>query len=235
MYSSIILLTGMETKIFISEQIPESLGGILGQYGKIIKLPPFSKLQEPIASHADILIFKEKNKLFVPREYHQQNSSLFFGIEVECIDEELGREYPNDIYLDALAVGDNLICKEKYTSKKIKQGKRIIDVKQGYARCSVCLLNNGAAITADQKIGKCLGELGTEVLMLESGSIVLLGYSYGFIGGACTVINNRVIFFGNIEEHPQGKAILDFVSRHGFKAEYPKDFPVTDFGSAIII
>ena len=235
MYSSIILLKGMKTKILISEEIPAGLGDILGRYGSVIKLPPYNKLPRPIASHGDILIFKDRGRLYMPPKYYHENKRLFSGMEVEAIDEELGDKYPNDIHLDALMVGQNLICNEKYTSEKIKEGKRIINVKQGYARCSVCLLGNGAAITADVGLRKALLGLGIDVLEISGGGIELFGYSYGFIGGASAVIGNRVVFFGNIEGHPEGQKILDFVKDHGFEAEYPRDLPLTDLGSAIIV
>ena len=124
---------------------------------------------------------------------------------------------------------------EKFTAKMIKTGKRIIDVKQGYARCSVCLLGTKGAITADGGIGAVLRKLDVEVLEIQSGGIELCGYNYGFIGGASLVVDKTAVFFGNVEDHPDGKKILDFVRSKGFEAEYPGSFPLTDFGSAVIV
>lgn len=210
---------------------------MLSGYGRVIKLPPFKKLQKPVASHGDILIFKDKmeNKLYLPREYYEENRSIFGTLDVECVDEVFKKDYPEDIYLDALLVGDTLICKEKFTAKMIKTGKRIIDVKQGYARCSVCLLGTKGAITADGGIGAVLRKLDVEVLEIQSGGIELCGYNYGFIGGASLVVDKTAVFFGNVEDHPDGKKILDFVRSKGFEAEYPRNFPLTDFGSAVIV
>ena len=163
-----------ERKIFISGKVPDSLENILSDLGRVVKLPAFNKLPEPVSSHGDMLIFKDSTgKIFVPKEYYDLNKELFQDMDLECVCEEFSDKYPEDVYLDALLLGDHLICKERYTAKKIKAGKKIKDVKQGYARCSVCLLGRRAAITADGGIAKRLEELGSKTLIISAGDICL--------------------------------------------------------------
>lgn len=227
----------MERIILISCDAPTCLLNILSRYGEVRKLPPFARLAEPVSSHGDMLTFfsREEKVLFVPKEYYEGNGEAFEGVRVELIDEVPGKEYPKDIYLDALSVGDYLLCKASHTAKKIKAGRRIIDVKQGYARCSVCLLGQEGAITADKGLKTALEKLGIPVMMIQSGNILLEGYSYGFIGGASLVIDKKVIFFGNIARHPDGERILEFIKSFGYTAEYPEEMALTDLGSAAVI
>lgn len=226
----------MEKVIFISKELPASLEGILSKYAEVRCLPSLVALPEPISSHADILSFYDEasGELWLTREYYNNNKELFSDVKVRTVNEELGKSYPKDVLLDAISLGEALICKESATAEMIKQGKRVINVKQGYAKCSACVLKKALAITADEGIRDALESLGVKVLFILPGNIRLEGYSYGFIGGACLVIENRVIFFGNVAEHPDGERILEFIKENGFEAEYPTDFPLTDLGSAVI-
>ena len=200
-------------------------------------LPASPMLSKPVSSHGDMLTFfsHEEKVLFVPKDYYEENKEAFDGVRVELIDEVLSNEYPRDIYLDALPVGEYLLCKSEYTAEKIKAGRRIIDVKQGYARCSVCLLGQEGAITADRGLKKELEKIGINVLLIDSGSIRLEGYSYGFIGGASLVIDKNVIFFGDVTRHPDGERMLEFIRSLGYTVEYPEDMLLTDLGSAAVI
>lgn len=227
----------MEKIILISRDVPLSVEKILSKYGQIRKLAPHKDLQWQVASHGDMLCFLDKSRsmLFTDGEYLKKNYDTFKDIRVSVIDEKLGSRYPEDICLDALAIGDVIVCREANTAQKIKDGKRVINVKQGYAKCSVCLLDEESAITADKGIAQALSKLGVDVCLIREGAIVLEGYSYGFIGGASAVIDKRVIFFGDIKKHPDSDRILDFINNKGFDVEYPEDVDLTDLGSAIVI
>ena len=144
MHSSIVLLTGkMEKIILISRDVPLSVEKILSKYGQIRKLAPHKDLQWQVASHGDMLSFWDKSQgiLFTDGEYLGANPETFKDIRVSVIDERLGSKYPEDIYLDALALGDVIVCREANTARRITDGKRVVNVKQGYAKCSVCLLD----------------------------------------------------------------------------------------------
>ncbi len=210
---------------------------LLGSEGEVRLLPPFSRLDTPVSCHGDMLLYyrREDGILFVPREYYEENKALFHGVRVEAVEEQFCPKYPRDVYLDALRVGENLICKEKFTAQKIKKGMHIIGVKQGYARCSVCLLGEKGAITADEGLKTALEGVGVNVLLTKAGDIDLDGYSYGFIGGACVVIDKKVIFFGDPICHPDGERILEFIKECGFEARYLRDERLTDYGSAVLV
>ena len=82
----------------------------------------------------------------------------------------------------------------------VKNDIEIVNINQGYARCSTLILNNRTAVTADISIKNALEKNGAEVLLISSGDIKLEEYDYGFIGGASGKISdNTVVFFGNAE------------------------------------
>ena len=78
-------------------------------------------------------------------------------------------------------------------------------------------------------------EHGCDVLLIQPGHIDLPGYDYGFIGGASFVYENKVIFFGNIEGHPDYTEIRDFIDEAGYEMIYEKNTQLTDLGGAVVL
>lgn len=78
---------------------------------------------------------------------------------------------------------------------------------------------------------------GIDVLKIDSGSIRLDGYDYGFIGGACTMIDDgTVAFFGDIKTHPNFRKIERFCIIHNVKIiNLAENKPLTDVGGAVKI
>ena len=73
------------------------------------------------------------------------------------------------------------------------------------------------------------------VLLIEKGHIELPGFDYGFIGGASFVYEDKVIFFGNIERHPDFENIKDFIEATEYELIYNNSIPLTDIGGAVIL
>ena len=71
--------------------------------------------------------------------------------------------------------------------------------------------------------------------MISQGNIELDGYDYGFIGGAGGRIDdNTVIFFGNIEKHPDYISIKEFCAKHSVTIKcLCKNMPLTDIGGIV--
>ena len=218
---------------------------LLGYADKLIKLPPFPALAAPVASHPDMLLWSFERVIVTHEGYSPLAKAAFdelgsLGYEIRFSRERVTSIYPEDIRLNCAVVGRHVIANTKYASQTIanvakRNGLLMLDVKQGYARCSVCLLGQEGALTADKGLKTALEELGIPVMMIQSGNILLDGYSYGFIGGASLVIDKNVIFFGNVARHPEGERILEFVRSYGYTAEYPEEMTLTDLGSAAVI
>lgn len=205
-----------------------------------IVIPPYKKLPRPIESHPDILLFGLTNGIILTgREYYEENGRFFDSLGVKIIlDEKTPRgEYPSDVLFDALSIGDTLYGKEGFVSERlIAAHKRTVWVKQGYARCSVALLSESCAVTADKGLYTALTKDGLDVLLVSSGGIALEGYGYGFIGGAGGRISeDTYVFFGDLLSHPDGRAIMDFALEHKINAVSLTADTLSDHGGLLII
>ena len=150
----------------------------------------------------------------------------------------LGPVYPGDIAYNAACTGRYLIHNLKYTAPPIKQfaekaGMCLVDVKQGYAKCSTVIVDEESIITYDRGIGRACRSAGMDVLMIGPGQVLLPGYDTGFIGGASGRVGDTIVFHGDLFSHPDGDAIAEFITGRGLKVRSFEDWPLTDIGSVL--
>ena len=83
----------------------------------------------------------------------------------------------------------------------------MLKVRQSYVKCSCIVLDDKAMITSDPSIYRALN--GTfDVLKTSNENIFLNGFSCGFIGGASGVVDNTILFCGDIRKHKDYNNIL---------------------------
>ena len=200
-----------------------------------------SRLPMPINSHADIqLLHMGKNTVFCHKEHlFTGEFKMFFNIkEINSI---CSNEYPNDVFLNCTLIGDKLICNPKTVATEIidyaaNNGLTVIPVNQGYARCSVCVINDNTLITDDESIFRAAGNFLNDVLFISKGSIGLKGYNYGFIGGCCGKIDKNIIAFnGELKYHNDYKKICDFLNKHSIEYIELKKGKLEDIGGILPI
>lgn len=147
--------------------------------------------------------------------------------------------YPFDAAYNAAIIGDFAVICEKYADKILldtlyKEGFEFINVKQGYAKCSVCVLDKNSLITDDTAIYKACEKKGLDVLLAEKGDVRLDGFEYGFIGGCSGKIKKDILVFcGNIELHKNADEIKSFCAARGVNVLSLGDFPLFDVGSIL--
>ena len=196
-------------KLFASCHIAKVLQNVCGV--DVLPLSPYKKLDTPVNTHADMLVFVLDKRVFCYEDYYTINKDIFNvaekdGYKIVKISPPPSAKYPNDISLNVLKMG-NLICGNlKYVAKDIinyalERGYSLIDVKQGYSACSTLVLDENIAITADKSIFNALSRAGKSITLVDEGCIRLDGYNYGFIGGASCVVGDSVCFFGDIKNH----------------------------------
>lgn len=185
----------------------------------VIVLPRDCRLGAGVNAHTDLLVFPLGDKFFV---YGSAVGDLLSerGLYAVAVDEIPHSEYPRDVYLNALAVGKYIFARKEFLAVAViaeaeRLGYSVIDVRQGYARCTACPISDGAIITADGSIARAAERVGIDVLRVSVGGVSLEGYPYGFIGGACGVSADRVVFAGDIYTHPDGERIVEFCGRQG--------------------
>ena len=218
--------------------------GLVERGFELIKLPPFSMLQKPVAAHPDMLLFVEKGRVFCHRDYLPfAEKELYLiacaaGAELTLTLDTVGAEYPRDVIFNAVAVGQRLICRRDAVSPTVAalySENDIVNVRQGYAKCSTCVVSDGAVITADASIAREASACGIDVLPVSQNGVHLDGYDCGFIGGASGSDEENVYFCGNIDLHPDGEKIKNFCRKHGKNAVSLSDEPLYDYGTLIFV
>ncbi len=217
--------------------MPKSLQDPLALYGTLVPLPPHPLLPPPVCAHPDLLLFYDEDKgaLYTYLDYYRQNEALFKALPVKTVPLDLrAGGYPLDLHFDQLLYKERIIGRASFIPKVLTEGREVVNVRQGYAKCATLLLSD-AAVTADEGIARALGTLGCRVLKIENEGIALPGYDKGFIGGASAVVGSTVLFWGDLPAHGQGKEIEDFLLKEGYTPRFLSALPLTDYGGSIVI
>lgn len=190
--------------------------------------------------HADMQLLKIGDIAFIPQNAYSllEKVSPFINNVVVC--EELKGKYPENVLLNAALIGNHLFCKVSALAKEVamyceRNGTSLVDVKQGYAKCSTLVLGDNALITADITIYERCIEYGIDALLIRCGNIRLEGADYGFIGGCSGVIGDKVFFFGDVSKHPDSRSITDFITQKGYKIVCLSENELTDIGGFVVL
>ncbi len=207
----------------------------------VISVPQNKILHEPVSAHPDMQILHLGGGNFLSDIsildlLNIKEISICEKFNNRRVAYELGREYPNDVLFNAVIMGKYIICNKKTVCNEIfLLEKEIINVNQGYTKCSVAVVNDDAIITDDISIYKSVsGKI--DALYVEHGLVELNGYNYGFIGGACGKISKNILaFYGSIQKCKQYNDIKLFCSNHNVECISLSNKPLYDFGSLIPI
>ena len=150
----------------------------------------------------------------------------------------LSSEYPHDIPFNAACTGKYFIHNLKYTApvllKRAEElGLEMVNVRQGYAKCSTVIVDEDSVITYDRGLGRACSQAGMNVLIITPGHVLLPGYDTGFIGGASGRIGDTVIFNGDLSAHPDSDQVIRFIEERGLRVRWFPEWPLTDIGSVI--
>ncbi len=193
---------------------------------EVFQVTEQKNLPAPCASHPDMrLCYLGEGRVLADCEELAQ-SLEGFGLAAAVPARRLQSIYPQDAVLNVLFLGECLFCRTGSPQKpgaaeeiiRFAEEKRISvhPVRQGYTRCSACVVSEKAIITADLSIGLAAEKAGIDVLQIRPGHISLPGYEYGFIGGCTGLLGPEILAVcGCLESHPDGERILDFVRGHG--------------------
>ena len=207
----------------------------------VVKTPQLTTLYTTICGHGDIMVFNtKKGKIIAEPTVFDYFSKNLINIEVVEGKSILNEKYPYDIAYNAALVGNHLICNEAYTDKVIldfanKNGIKIVNTKQGYAKCSICVVSDDAIITSDKNIQIAAEKNKIDVLMVDDKSIKLKGFEHGFIGGATGLLEKNILGVnGNINYHTDCNRIIDFCKSHKTEIVSLNNDEIEDIGSIII-
>jgi len=205
---------------------------------EIVWLPDNPVLDTRLAGHADLSVFFPDDTTAVVAEgmYSYFVKYLTKREYTVILSAPQGKRYPSDAGLCVCRTGRYIIYNSKTTDPNLLPRLHgiLIDVPQGYTKCSVCVVNHEAIITADDVIASRAASDGMDVLHIEPGHILLEGFDTGFIGGASFLLNDTTLAFtGSLDAHPDKARIKAFLQKHGVEPYFVTDDPIFDIGGAV--
>ena len=239
-------LPKMAETVLIGEKYTELLEKPLEKLGiNAVPVPDNGYVDSRLSGHGDLSVLHMGGKILwlAPHlrrsRFAERLNSM--GFALDYLDILQSAAYPGDAQLNVCICGKYAICNKSIVSAEIvsnltDSGFEILDCRQGYAKCSVCVVTEGAIITADRGVEAVAREAGLDVLLIEPGYIALDGFDYGFIGGSSFKISrSKLAFTGTLDTHPSKMDILHFLKAHEVEAVYLTERPIFDIGSGIPI
>ena len=208
---------------------------------KVVNATENKLLDAPLSKHADILANYVGKSLFLVDKSQVKLCKFIDNNDGKTVlIDNIQSPYPNDCMLNFADIGDYIICNKSILTEEIVKylpKKEIIDVKQGYSKCSVCICKHNTVITDDISIYNALSQYDNiNSLLVEKGSVRINKYNYGFIGGCCGLIDKDLLLFnGDLSTHSDFDKIQKFLYDNYVKYIDIKGKPLTDIGSIIPI
>lgn len=198
-------------------------------------------LYKPVNTHPDMQIhfITERIAVVAPSAYDYYRSVLPRRVILYKGEKDPDSTYPGDCAYNVAKVGKKVIGNLAYTDSVIKKmyaelGFEFINVKQGYTKCSLCIVDENSVITEDEGLCKALITQGIEVLKIPSGEVELKSFDNGFIGGASGFISNKKLaFYGDISKCSYYEIIKSFINSKNVDIIYLLQTKLKDFGSIL--
>lgn len=180
-----------------------------------------------LRDHADLLLLHTGGDRFLAAEGIELHNN-FTNINYV----NLSR---NDAALNICLLGTIWLGCPAYAAWRPEKLK-CIAVRQRYARCSTCIVDEHSIITADHGVATAAKANEMDVLEITPGHILLEGFNYGFIGGASfKLAADKLAFTGSLRYHPDEERILDFLKSRSIEPIYLREEPPVDIGSAVLL
>ena len=189
---------------------------------EVVPVQPSHEVSRPVADHADL--------------FHCRMGTADDAPVVSALGGELSPGYPGEARFCAACTGHYFIHNMEYTDPRLleaTEGMALINVRQGYTRCSTVVVDERSIITYDKGIALPCEKAGLDVLLIRPGQVVLPGYESGFIGGTCGRVGDEILFNGDLSSHPDFASIRGFIRSKGLEPVWFADWPLTDIGGIV--
>ncbi|MBR1969770.1 MAG: hypothetical protein IKA17_05400 [Clostridia bacterium] len=206
-----------------------------------IRSAAISCMPKSMKHHADlgICIISEK-KAVCPEETLEYYKSALreYGIDIIKGKSKLKGNYPHDCAYNVGVAGKWFFANEKVIDRELhnclcENGYEFIPVKQGYAKCSMCAIDENSLITSDTGIFRACEKKGIDALLVSNDDIKLEGFENGFFGGCCGFDGENLLVNGNAKTLKDYKSIEKFLTERGFGIISLNSGAIVDIGSII--
>ena len=212
---------------------------------KLIELKKNPNIYEEISSHVDIFCSKINKKIIAEESAYkninkmiENDNNIIQGISL------VGKKYPEDIKYNVCIVGNKAIHNFKYTDREIieelkREKFELINVNQGYSNCGIVVIDEKSIITKDTGIFNILKKYDLDILYIDWDLDIKLiknkEYSKmnGFIGGAISKVENKIIVFGDLNKIDKKNKIRSFIEKRNLEIIDFKGLDVIDYGGII--
>ena len=190
--------------------------------------------------HADMQCLILDDTAFLLSSCLQLANTLSKYYHVVLCETPLGGQYPGNVKLNALQLGRRLISRVSSLDDAVKKyclenDFKLIQVNQGYAKCSCAIVSDNAVITSDNGVYNSLNATNVDVLQIKQGRVRLKGVDYGFIGGASGYDKQTktIYFCGDITKHPDHDRVKEFCERYHTRVVSLSEDELTDIGGIL--
>ncbi|WHH59297.1 DUF6873 family GME fold protein [Petroclostridium sp. X23] len=231
--------------VIVDGRVSSSIISSLHELGiDTILTPALASLYPSVRCHPDMLIHPIGDDIVVAApDVYDLFKPLLMPLKIKLIRGKtyIKSNYPESIAYNVARINNVAFHNITYTDPVVRdyleqKNVRMINVKQGYAKCSVCIVNEHAIITSDRGIANAADTYNLDVLLIRPGYILLPGLNYGFVGGATGLIaRNQLAAAGSLNKHPDFTDIVDFCSKYNVEILSLGDEELIDIGSIIPI
>ncbi|NPV00102.1 MAG: hypothetical protein HPY53_01855 [Brevinematales bacterium] len=226
--------------ILIDARADDAAKEALRNYGKVVEFMTKDIVYPAISGHPDLFFCQAGREIIAapntPKFYLKtlENEGILFRTGYRNV----GAEYPWTAAYNCVVSGDVLIHRGDITDRAILDfwgAGKIINVQQGYTRCSLLPLGGGRFITSDRGIEKMLTGAGFDVLYVSPEGVALDGFPHGFIGGAMGCYGGRVFLAGSADSIPEGETLRRFIRGAGCELNEINGGVIRDLGGILFI
>lgn len=228
--------------VIVSADTPQEILSSLHSFGiDTIPAPRLNDTLNPVINHPDAGIVHINSEKFVcsPETYsYYKNVFWGAGANLICGDTSINGKYPGDAAYNIAIVSNHTFLNTKNVDNVLFDHIKgnFINIKQGYAKCSICIVDENSIITEDEGITVAALANNINVLKISKGQVRLDGFEYGFIGGCSgKLAKNILAFAGDVTKHTDYIRIRDFCLKKGVEVISLGKGVLTDIGSILPI
>ncbi len=205
------------------------------------KSTDLSFLYAPVNTHPDMQIHfvDDSTAVVAPSAYEHYRKILPKEINLIKGASDPGNTYPKDCAYNIVRLGKKIIGNLLYVDeilKKIYTEKEyeFIDVRQGYTKCNLCVVDSNSVITEDEGLFRVLSDHNINVLKISPGEVRLEHFKHGFIGGASGFLSSGNLgFLGKLSKLSEYEKIKGFISERKVNIIELSQTDLWDFGSIL--